>query len=334
MIRKCLCTAVFVLVFFNVSGFSEPQKLSVPYDMVVATVNGRPITGRLLEVEARLPITLLRIKQENMFFYDTLLGTDEGYDLLILYKEQILENLIHAYVLFDLAEAKGVGVSDREVEQFVGSYLDDVLDATGITADDFENYIMLQGYESLDDYRVYLAFQRKLALTNVRLMEIMIPEPTVSRQEIEAYKLENPADLSGQLSAHITHILLETQQQALEVMNVLNTMDFEEAARQYSQDELTRRSGGDLGWLEQGAFRQFDVVFSHPAGTVVGPVQTPLGFHLLRAKAIKGGEHGESHNEEEIRREIKLEKRFILWQKWLQEDFGEWINQATIEVFF
>jgi parvulin-like peptidyl-prolyl isomerase len=323
-----------MMLFISGSGIADPGKLSVSPDMIVATVNGRPITGRLLEVEARLPITLLRIKQDNISFYETLLGSDQGYDLLLTYKERILDQIIRAYVLFDLAETKGVGVSEQEVQSFVRNYLDEVLDATGVTLKEFENYMMLQGYESLDDYKMYLAFQRRLALTNIRLMESLIQEPEVSQAEIHEYLAHDSDQIVGVHSAHIYHILVETHIDAFQVMDALNEMSFEEAAKIYSQDELTKGSGGDLGWMEQGVFRQFDVIFSYPAGTVVGPIQTPLGYHILKAKALRGGESSQQNVEREIREAIVLEKRFMLWQQWLQNEFDYYIDIASIEILF
>ncbi len=325
---------VLMILFLSGSGIANPGKLSVSPEMIVARVNGRPITGRLLEVEARLPITLLRIKQDNIPFYETLLGTDRGYDFLIAYKERILDQIIRAYVLFDLAETKGVGVSENEVQLFVLNYLDEVLDATGVTLKEFENYMMLQGYESLDDYKMYLAFQRRLVLTNIRLMETLIQEPAVSQDEINKYIAHNSELIVGNRSAHIYHILVETHIEAFQVMDALNEVSFEEAARIYSQDELTRGSGGDLGWLDQGVFSQFDVIFSYPAGTVVGPVQTPLGYHILKAKAFRGGDYGQQNREEEIREAIILEKRFMLWQEWLQNQFDYYVEKALIEILF
>ncbi|HUP01853.1 MAG TPA: peptidylprolyl isomerase [Gemmatimonadota bacterium] len=61
--------------------------------------------------------------------------------------------------------------------------------------------------------------------------------------------------------------------------------DFAMLAREHSDDPTGREAGGDLGWFGRGrmvpAFEA--AAFDAPLGEVVGPVETPFGFHLLQA---------------------------------------------------
>ncbi len=58
---------------------------------------------------------------------------------------------------------------------------------------------------------------------------------------------------------------------------------FAAAAAQYSTDQSNSAQGGDLGWFGAGRMvRPFeDAVFAAPIGTVVGPVETQFGHHLI-----------------------------------------------------
>ena len=64
-------------------------------------------------------------------------------------------------------------------------------------------------------------------------------------------------------------------------------VSFEQAAQRYSVDESNRARGGDLGWFSRGrmvgAFE--DAAFGAPVGTVVGPVETEFGVHLIRVES-------------------------------------------------
>jgi peptidylprolyl isomerase/peptidyl-prolyl cis-trans isomerase D len=59
---------------------------------------------------------------------------------------------------------------------------------------------------------------------------------------------------------------------------------FEALARQFSQDPGSAVRGGDLGWFGRGRMvAPFETAaFDNPAGSLVGPVETQFGIHLLQ----------------------------------------------------
>lgn len=84
--------------------------------------------------------------------------------------------------------------------------------------------------------------------------------------------------------AHARHILVETEEEALEVKARLEAGEsFEDLAQELSQDPGSASRGGDLGW-----FRQEDMVapfaeaaFSQEIGLVGDPVETQFGWHVI-----------------------------------------------------
>lgn len=85
------------------------------------------------------------------------------------------------------------------------------------------------------------------------------------------------------VQASASHILVETEEQALEVLAALKEgADFAELAREKSSCPSSRQ-GGELGRFGRGQMvPEFDaVVFSAPVGEVQGPVQTQFGYHLV-----------------------------------------------------
>ena len=94
-----------------------------------------------------------------------------------------------------------------------------------------------------------------------------------------------------------SHILVSTRQEAEGLINSLDDgANFSELAVTFSQDPGSGSQGGDLGCVTTGAFvpeferavlgalQQLEVV---PEETVIGPVQSQFGFHIIRIDEVK-----------------------------------------------
>jgi peptidyl-prolyl cis-trans isomerase D len=70
---------------------------------------------------------------------------------------------------------------------------------------------------------------------------------------------------------------------------VKGTLDFAEAAKEYSDDNTTVDKGGDLGSFKKGDMApEFDAVaFALKPGQISEPVRTPLGYELIRVEERK-----------------------------------------------
>lgn len=96
---------------------------------------------------------------------------------------------------------------------------------------------------------------------------------------------------------HVAHVLVRTNRQmspeeraakltaTREVQSKLQAgEDFAEVARSLSDDAVSGKKGGDLGWISEGsvdpAFSK--QAFSMKVGEVSGPVETQFGFHLIK----------------------------------------------------
>lgn len=83
--------------------------------------------------------------------------------------------------------------------------------------------------------------------------------------------------------ANACHILVATEEKCLKLKDELATgADFAIVARTNSLCP-SRMRGGDLGTFRQGDMvPEFDeAAFSGEIGTVLGPVKTEFGYHLL-----------------------------------------------------
>jgi peptidyl-prolyl cis-trans isomerase C len=118
----------------------------------------------------------------------------------------------------------------------------------------------------------------------------------VSEAGIRNYYTSNP-DLYSTEKVHAAHILLRTKTQmndqerqaklttAHEVYSKLQALeDFAELAAVYSEDTLSSKKGGDLGWLQSGAIDPVfsDRIFKMKAGEISEPFQTSFGYHVVK----------------------------------------------------
>ena len=142
-------------------------------------------------------------------------------------------------------------------------------------------------------------------------------KPPTSKAALDAWIAENEArldaeyeinkyrytDLEKQVRAR--HILVkagsyaseEQRAQALKRARALQKRaaqgeDFEKLASANSEDQVTAKKGGDIGFLRKGTMPEsFDVtLFGMEVGQISEVVETPYGFHIIKAVAIREGD--------------------------------------------
>jgi len=87
------------------------------------------------------------------------------------------------------------------------------------------------------------------------------------------------------LTQHILFFDEEIAQEAVEQLESGEAWD--DIVLEYSEDQNSRESSGDLGWKTQDDLVAFLgqmglIVFSTPVNEVIGPIETQYGWHLLR----------------------------------------------------
>jgi len=171
---------------------------------------------------------------------------------------------------------------------------------------------------------------------------------TVSEEEVQAYYDLHQAEYVEQESREVRHILISpyvdaagnvvtatptqddwdaAKSEAESIRSqILNGADFVTAVEEYSDDDLSRDSGGSLGAVIRGqtvpAFE--DAVFGLQKDELSQPVKTSAGYHLIEVTDITP-ENQLSYDlvKEKIRTVLLEEKQATAWDEWLSEKKAE-----------
>lgn len=93
-------------------------------------------------------------------------------------------------------------------------------------------------------------------------------------------------------NVHARHILIKDQKKAQEILDrVKNGENFEELAKQFSEDQGSKDKGGDLDWFSRGQMvKEFEDAAFKTKKSEVYPdlVKTQYGFHIIKVEDIRG----------------------------------------------
>lgn len=117
-----------------------------------------------------------------------------------------------------------------------------------------------------------------------------------SEQSLQAFYKQNVDQYRVQFRVHVEHILLKTtgktdaeveeiRKKAEDVLaKAKKGANFEDLAKQYSEDAGNKAKGGDLGWVQEGQtvpeFQQ--AAFALKKGEISGLVKSMFGFHIIK----------------------------------------------------
>lgn len=145
-----------------------------------------------------------------------------------------------------------------------------------------------------------------------------IMEAPVDEAEVQAAYDEEYSTVDQEPEFNASHILVETEEAALEVVAALEGgAEFAAVAREKSTGP-SGPNGGQLGWFGKGAMvPEFEqaVVAMEPE-TVSAPVKTQFGWHVIRLNETR---IPEAPTLEEVREQIEMQIRQIRAQTKIEE---------------
>lgn len=118
-----------------------------------------------------------------------------------------------------------------------------------------------------------------------------ISDPVIGQSGYQVVKLLGEKE-GEELYANASHVLVKIESdtaaaktKANEIYNrVKNGENIETIAFELSDDPSAKQNNGNLGWFAKGAMvKEFEeAAFNNPEGSVIGPVKTSFGFHIIK----------------------------------------------------
>jgi parvulin-like peptidyl-prolyl isomerase len=194
--------------------------------------------------------------------------------------------------------------------------------------------LRMQGY-TMSSYRTDVRRQiLRMRATNM----LVRPRVTVTDDDVRARYDAMSRRSAAVKRIKLRHILValpekptETQiadakRKATDLMEKVRAgADFARLAADNSDDEQTKFSGGELGWIERGSIdTEWEViVFAMNKGEVRGPITGPRGLHVFQVTEVERNQQKPfAQMKEQLRNEIfrkEMERQTKLWLEELRE---------------
>ena len=245
------------------------------------------------------------------------------------YAVRDFEDAVRSQILLTKLSAifsASVAISDAEVEK---SYRDQAERAAirylVLPARNFQSEVQLQPAEIAayfeghkEEFR--LPVQRAinyLLVDTVRLRAKL----TFEKAELQKYYDDHLADFTQEEQVRVRHLLLKVDDQrsasqaeaqiAALKQRVEKGEDLAKLASELSEDPASKPRGGDLGYFGRGRMiKEFeDAAFAAAPNSLVGPVRTSFGFHLIQVLDHRaGGQRPFAEVEGQVRAKLSTER--------------------------
>lgn len=271
--------------------------------LVVACKGGEPSTGKAtIGDEVAAVVNGMAISKEE--YQSTLAHAERTFapqpGEKAALAQRVLDKMVTDELLIQHARALRIQVTSEEVDR----KMQEIAEAGGGDAA-LEAFSEKSG---LTKARMRSNLERNLLIE--RLIERTRAELKVTPAEVKAYYQAHLEDFRLGTGVTLAHILFREDRgdplaRAKKAhAEVEGGLAFEKAVSKYSDDALTRDSGGLLGTLKRGEMlpELEEPAFSLEAGAVSPPVKSPRGIHLLKVLERRpGSQRPLSEVKEEIR---------------------------------
>jgi peptidyl-prolyl cis-trans isomerase SurA len=287
---------VLVALCVAFCGVATAQSKAGVIDRIVAVVGTRPIL--MSEVEEQVA----QLQSQGQQVPSDSVG-------LAKLRRRILDDMINQELEVQQAQRDTtIKVTEREIQDVVEQRVQSVR-SQFTSAQEFINQLRLAAFPSAEEWRRYLTDQQRRSTLRDRLLESlhqqgkMRPIPPTDRQMRDYWENNRGALPKRPATVSFRQIVIVARpdSQAVAVARARGDSllaqlrqgaDFAGLAKRFSDDSVSRESGGELGWFRRGVMvPEFEqVAFRLKPGDLSPLVRTDFGFHIIQVERIQPGE--------------------------------------------
>jgi peptidyl-prolyl cis-trans isomerase C len=219
-----------------------------------------------------------------VFLIVTLLGCSQEEKLVTVDGKAVTSAEFDAFLKYKRHRAEGA----QRRAALLNQYLEREALATAIDKESLLDKALIEA--ELNEFRKEMLISRYFG----KFLKDKVSEDAVRR-----YYNTHAADYEQQ-QVRVAHILVRTNPRMREserkakltiaqeaYSQVRSGKDFAEMAKKYSEDKVSVKKGGDLGWIKQGGIdKNFSkIAFELEEGAVSEPFETPFGYHVIKVLA-------------------------------------------------
>lgn len=320
IIIMTLLTLLFTIPTLATEGDSDTQSTK---EEIVAVVNGEKISITELDQYANMQQLVMQLYQSNQQFTQLLLQSEAGQNLMNKYRKTKLDGLITSELLKMEAKNRNIKLNEEEKDQMFNQQLEKIKSSNNMSEEQLLSTLSQQGISSLDEYKkVFLESNSENLLVN-KLMQEVTSDIDISDERAKEYYNNNKSEFEHQKQVNASHILVNDEETANEVIeNLNNGDDFAELAKEYSEGP-SASDGGKIGFFQKGDMvAPFEEkAFDMDVGEITDKaVKTEYGYHVIKINDTK--EAGTASFEEvksSIKENLANNEKQNIWDQFVRE---------------
>ena len=218
-------------------------------------------------------------------------------DKFLKLQESVLGSMIDQKILLEMAVLDSIFVDEKEVDNALEQQIQLLISESG--GRDRAEKVLGQ---SISEFRREFWYDMQDRLVSEKYQQQLLNSISATRKDVVAFynTFKDSMPIIPQRTK-VKHLLItvepsdESKKKSFDLLlnlkdRILGGEEFSILASNYSEDPGSKNNGGSLGWVTRGSLvKSFETAaFTAEMGTVVGPVETDFGFHLIETVNKEG----------------------------------------------